>query len=507
VAFDQDVYHIQNIMTSNDVIKQTKLRLLPSQFNLYNYGDLFIDRSREPHGTYTMMVTSKFIESYYRINPAEAKNYIGEKVDMPIFMAYQDTVLPDVSQYLDQLYQLSDGSFVTSDESNPLLTPIRYMDIDIPYYCYDKDQISSESLTVCQQAIDGSTLFDSHDEYVAYIDLFKLQINNSAYFELLMRSNAVFYLEDIENPNYIADVYNYLYQELGASGGGLTRGLFFDKSQTVAFTITAILDNQHESILYMTAQNYNNLFQTSDNRIEFLNSFYTVHYNNKKVGSNIFEDINNRYFYDFQDGAFINHDPVEQREVCQATAIKYATPGEISLIKSVFYLNDYKACGTSNVASSYLNMFNWLFSIFFNVLMLASIVFYSMLIKVIFKARINEIGVFRSVGSTIKDIKQLFFFEVIYIFVTASVLTIGLIVALNIGLNKLFMNITTMSSRVLQFSGIHLLMNEELKLINISLINLLVQLIVVVTVILYVSNKSITHVVNTNPIDILREVV
>jgi ABC-type antimicrobial peptide transport system permease subunit len=345
-----------------------------------------------------------------------------------------------------------------------------------------------------------SALFSQYDDYSAYISLFKSQINDPTYFDLLVRSNAVYYLEDLENPNYIKEVYHYL------KSSNSEKSLFIDQSKTIAFTISAIVENKHESMIYMTKQNYNNLYQTMDNQIGFVNSQYTVYYHEGSRRVNLFERLN-RSYYDLQRIQLLNHDLVESNEACQATAITDAKTEEVTLLKSVFYLNDYLNCGKTKEASSYLNMFNWLFSIFFNILMIASIVFYSMLIKVIFKARINEIGVFRSVGSTIKDIKQLFFFEVIYIFVLASILTIGLIFLLNQGLNQVFLNLMSMNSRVIQFSGIDLLMNKNLSLINISIINLMVQFIVVVTVILYVSNRSITHVVNTNPIDILREVV
>jgi ABC-type antimicrobial peptide transport system permease subunit len=139
--------------------------------------------------------------------------------------------------------------------------------------------------------------------------------------------------------------------------------------------------------------------------------------------------------------------------------------------------------------------------------MIASVIFYSMLIKVIFKARINEIGVFRSVGSTIKDIKKLFFYEVIYIFTTATVLTIVLLTLVVTGINGLFLRFAELNSRVISFANVHLLISENLSIVNISYINLAFQIIIVVSLILYISNRNITKVVNTNPIDILREVV
>ena len=496
-----------------DILRDTKIRLTSTDFDKYAYEDLFVRNSQLPLKPYTLMVTSKFIKEYYHLDKIKTiDSYIGKEIEVPKYKLITENLIPGVREFLNNSYE-KDGEFYYSATEVENGVNIRFMDINVPYYCYNRDSLNSYYEQKCELQIKNNQLFTNYDAYITYMDTLKEQINNSNFYNLLLHSDALFYINHVNDPNYIGKVYRYIFNyPLYLENPGLMNsiiGYFLEKSETVNFKITGILDNDFEAIIYLTNENYNSLFSLQNgNMFEFIPAAHTIHYldSERDRDTSVFE-ILTYHSYEYQDIELINYDKVENSTTCTPKAIINAKEDKDSILDSVFYVNDYKTCGGSNSASSYLNMTNNLFSLFFNILMIASVIFYSMLIKVIFKARINEIGVFRSVGSTIKDIKKLFFYEVIYIFTTATVLTIVLLTLVVTGINGLFLRFAELNSRVISFANVHLLISENLSIVNISYINLAFQIIIVVSLILYISNRNITKVVNTNPIDILREVV
>ncbi len=490
VDYNNIVYSLENLQNSPDLLEEYNLRLLTTNLNKYDHDKLFINKSIKPMRPRTLMTTSKFIKEYYNLDAYDdIDQYIGKELTVPQYNVSKGDKLIDVEDLLN-------NSTINGHD-------IRFVDMKVPNYCMDKESLEPNFLEKCKLHFeDNNNVFASYDDYLEYIDNFKKQINNPEYFELLKRSGAIYYLSDIRDEDYIKSVYDLVLQ------ADLDVAFYLDKTNSVKFTITGIIDNQNESIIYMTNENYNNLFTENKQNINYLNSMYTINYTNRANDNedSIF-DVLSRSSYEFKNVSLISHDSAQSNEVCSPKAFDDAIIAKSDLFKSIFYVNNYNACGTDNVASSYLNMINTLFSIFFNILMIASVIFYSMLIKVIFKARINEIGVFRSVGSTIKDIKRLFQYEVIYIFTTASILTFVVLLFIYNAINNFFIDLTSLNSPVLTFSNIHLLISDSNSIINVSYVNLLVQIIVVVSLIMYISSRSIAKVVNTNPIDILREVV
>lgn len=492
ISYNGTVYPLENLQNNPDLLEEYNIRLLSTNFNKYDHDFLFVNQSSKPVRPNTLMTTSKFIKEYFDLNTFDdIDQYIGKEITVPTYSVSMNEKLVGVENLLNQ-------SSINGHD-------IRFVDTKVPNYCMDKESLDPYYLEKCSTQFDGevyNNVFASYDDYLDYIDYFKQQINDPTYFELLKRSDAIYYLSDISDENYISNVYNLINKD------NLEVAFYIDKLKTVKLTISGIIDNQYESIIYMTDENYNNLFTESSQEITYINSMYTINYiNNDRDHDNSVFEILSRNSYEFKNVSLISHDKAPSNEDCSPRAFDDAKISQNNLFKSIFYVNDYNSCGTKNVASSYLNMINGLFSTFFNILMIASVVFYSMLIKVIFKARINEIGVFRSVGSTIKDIKRLFLYEVIYIFTSASILTFVILLLVKNAINNFFFDLTTMNSPVLNFSNIHLLISDNKSIINISYVNLLVQIVVVVALIMYISNKSISKVVNTNPIDILREVV
>ncbi len=138
--------------------------------------------------------------------------------------------------------------------------------------------------------------------------------------------------------------------------------------------------------------------------------------------------------------------------------------------------------------------------------MFISIVFFNILLQVILSERIGEIGVYRSVGSTSKDIKVLFFMEIIFEIVLASALSIFIIYYANEVINAVFLNIINQGSGVINFAGMKLSIGDSSTITNISFFNLLFYIVVVFVLLGFLSNRNVTKLANTKPIDILREV-
>lgn len=505
IGYNKLIFNIEKINLYPDLLDNIKLRLLTTKFDKYSHDELFIYNSEVPLSPNTLMATSRFIKEYYNLDSyKDVDKYLNQTIELPKYSVYRHEKLNGIRDLLNKSYEVGDY-FDNDDVENPDMTYISYLDLNVPYYCYEKETLGENDLSYCKSIFNSHQLFSSYEDYIDYMDYFKAQIESDEYYEILKHSDAIFYFNNTTDPNYIKKIYSYIYNELYYSYY-ITDAFYLDTQEKTKFKITAIIDNEYESLVYMTDSNYNRMFK-NDSSIDYVSSFYTINYldSERDRKTNSFKRLG-YYSHELRKISLINHDKVETN-ACSVEVVTDAKTGENSILKSIFYINDYLNCGQSSTTSSYLNMTNNLFSLFFNILMIASVVFYSMLIRVIFKARINEIGVFRSVGSTIKDIKRLFFYEVLYIFTTASILSFAILYFIVKFINGLFIQFTSLTSRVISFSNIHLLLNENISIVNISYINLIVQIVIVVSLILYLSNRNISKVVNTNPIDILREVV
>ncbi|ERJ11983.1 ABC transporter ATP-binding protein/permease [Haloplasma contractile] len=522
IVYNDMVYNTKNDFSDPDLFADHKLRLLESNLRDYEYDKLLLGGSSLPKGSNAIMVTSQFIKTYYgAMSKAEIKSYVGNEISVPRYTFTKQPSLPLVKQLLNNSVVTSDGVILFKDDPSiqENTHDIRYMEIKVPNYCYSQEELTDfykgECNTYFSNDLDDS--FATYEDYKAYIDKLKNVTGSisgdDTYYNLLKRSNALYYIDDYNNSTYLTDVYEYIYQYTQKTD--LIDAFYKDMNQRTTFRIVGIVDNLHESIIYMPKDQYNGLFQTEDTSLEFVSSFHTVHYkgtDHDEVEQT--EDYKQSIFYILSGSSYLleglkvtNTDPLSKTNLCNQDVIADAKTKEETILDSVFYVNNYKGCMEEKRASSYLDMLNLLFSSFFNILMVAAILFYSMLIKVIFKARINEIGVLRSVGSTIKDIKRLFFYEVLYIFLLASILSLLLIVVLKYGADYWFMTLTNSDSRVISYANVSLLLGNNHSIVNISYINLLVQIIIVIALIMYLSNKNVSKVVNTNPIDILREVV
>ncbi len=138
--------------------------------------------------------------------------------------------------------------------------------------------------------------------------------------------------------------------------------------------------------------------------------------------------------------------------------------------------------------------------------MFISIVFFNILLQVILSERIGEIGVYRSVGSTSKDIKVLFFMEIVFEIILASVLSIVIIYYANDVINAVFLDVINQGSGVINFAGMKLSIGDSASITNISFFNLLFYIVVVFVLLGFLSNRNVSKLANTKPIDILREV-
>ena len=101
------------------------------------------------------------------------------------------------------------------------------------------------------------------------------------------------------------------------------------------------------------------------------------------------------------------------------------------------------------------------------------------LLQVILGERIGEIGVYRSVGSTSKDVKVLFFIEIFFEIVLASVMSIFMIYFANEIINAVFVSAINQGSGVVTFAGMKLSLGESGTITNISFFNLGAYIVIV----------------------------
>lgn len=533
------VEHVRNIPSQPDVFNQYKLRLIDvSSVEGYSYNDLFVGDSEYPYDFDEIMVTSKFYREYFEINDSvvSLNEYIGTTGSFPIYTFDVLEGINNYDEYLNSLVELEDGSIVVrDDELYPDALKVRYLNINLPDYCYYFDDLEENYQNKCEQYIEDdqySRYFDGIEEYIAYIDDFKEQVNNidEDYFDILFRSGAVYYVIDENEANegfvapfgkyYIERVYEALYDDASINGTAyFEEGIFKDQFLQKEMYITGIIENDHESIVYMDIETYNGLFRPSP-VVENVTGYYTINlesginrdYEPYDVAFEFFAAPLNSVPNSIQEEyEVIRKENIEQLDVCSVFNVDNILNnsnelGEVRLLGDVFTITDYSTCKFDTESYHYLSSVRILFGVFFNVLMLISILFFNILLQVILSERIGEIGIYRSVGSTSKDIKYLFFIEIIIEVLLAAVMSIFMIYFANEIVNEVFISTINQGSDVITFAGMKLSLGSEKTITNISFFNLAFYIVMVFVLLGFLSNRNVSKLANTKPIDILREV-
>jgi len=533
------VEHVRNIPSRPDVLNEYKLRLIDvAEVEGYSYDDLFIGDSDYPYDYDEVMVTSKFYRDYFEVSDSivNLNQFVGETIDLPIYTFDVFEGINNFDEYLNNLVELDDGSIVVADPINhPDALRVRYLKLNLEDYCYYYEDLDQHYKNKCDQEIEDdkySRYFESIEEYIAYIDGFKEQVNkiDPEYYDILARSGAVYYVID-ENENdelfvppfgqyYIERVYRSLYEDATIEGTSyFAESVFKDQFTQKEMLITGIIENEHESIVYLDYQSYNGLFNPSS-LVQNITGYYSVNLESgiKKDYEPI--DIAFDYFVNplnavpnsvQEEYKIVRREYIEQGEVCSVHNVdnilnSSSDLGEVKLLGDVFVITDYSKCKFDTESYHYLSSIRLLFGVFFNVLMFISIIFFNILLQVILSERIGEIGIYRSVGSTSKDIKYLFFIEIIIEVVLAAVMSIAMIYLANEFVNEIFINTINQGSDVITFAGMKLSLGDDKTITNISFVNLLVYIGLVFALLGFLSNRNVSKLANTKPIDILREV-
>lgn len=520
-----------------DVLGQYKVRLIDiAKEDEYSYKDLFIGDSDYPQYFDEVMVTSKFYRDYLMLDDGivNLNNYVNTVIQIPEYTFSIQEGIFDVDLYLDTLVEREDGTIL---EDNPLYTfervEIRYLELNLPDYCYYYDELNEYYQDRCETLLRDqqySRYFDTLEEYIAYIDDFKEQVNSidPTFFDLLFRSGAVYYLVDEKDaflnpgePRYIERVYQEVYDaaNLGTEITYLDEAVFRDQLVWTDMTVTGIIENDNEAILYFDYQTYDRLFNT-ESGIQNVTGYYSIN-----LESGIDRD-NDPYtvavtafalpLSDFErSGGYADsyqvkrNEEIEQGDECAIYAIdNILNEGtdfdDVEVAGDVFTITDYSGCKVNSESYQYLNSISILFGVFFNVLMFISIIFFSILLSVVLGERIGEIGIYRSVGSTAKDIRNLFFMEILIEVLLAAIMSIGIIYYTNEIINTLFLLTIDQGSGVINFAGMKLSIGSDGRITSISFFNLAVYVLLVFVLLGFFSNRNVTKLANTKPIDILR---
>ncbi len=524
-----------------DVLGQYKVRLFnQAEVEKYSYNDLFIGESTYPDQFDELMVTTKFYRDYFMLGDdvTSLNVFVNETMLLPEYSFDIERGIFGVEQYFDSLVELENGSIVID---SPLITEdkvaVRYLDLYVPEYCYNYDDLNAYYQNDCRDIIDDQKFnryFDSVDEFIDYINDFKLQVNeiDSDYFDILLRSNAIYYVVD-ERDTYLAEgedryierLYRTLYNSATAelNDTELKDAVFRSHDTFKEMTITGIIENENESIIYIDIETYNKLFVPETSNIRNLDGYFSINLeggiNNDNTPLTVAEDSFASPLLEFEQSGYVDDFRIYRKET------KSPGEGEVCAIHSVdnvlldsteieglqiagdvFYIADYSSCKVNSESYHYLNSISILFGVFFNVLMFISIVFFNILLQVILSERISEIGIYRSVGSTSKDIKTLFFIEIIIEIVLAAVMSIGIIYYANNIINDVFITVINQGSGVITFAGMKLSIGNDGTITNISFFNLAFYIVVVFILLGVLSNRNVSKLANTKPIDILREV-
>ena len=543
------VEHVSNEATRPDLLSEFKLRLIDTNISeLYSFDDLFIGESIYPTYNYELMVTSKFYREYFGIsdNVVSLEEYVGTTILIPNYTFEIETGLYGSKTYLNRLFEHTDGSMeldvtdVGSGFDVEDFTRVRYLKMNIPLYCYEYDELNEFYQNLCDEQIQEdkfTSYFDTVEEYIEYLDDFKLQVNkiDPDYFDVLFRSNAIYYLVD-ENESlpdyiepvegrYIERVYRSLYDHANTTVGGIEKlaymedGVFKSQTEETEMYITGIVENEHESIIYFNQEAYNDLFIESVN-VDYVDGYFSINlesgikedYEPIDVALIYFADPLNEVDGAVQEDYRIKRtEYIEPGEVCATFNVdnilnNASELGEVRLLGDVFTITDYSGCKVNTESYHYLSSIRILFGVFFNVLMLISIIFFNILLQVILGERISEIGIYRSVGSTSKDIKNLFFIEIIIEVVLAAVMSIVFIYIANSLVNQVFTSTISKGSGIITFAGMKLSLGADRLITSISFFNLLFYVVVVFVLLGFLSNRNVSKLANTKPIDILREV-
>ncbi len=524
-------------MRRPDPLSQYKVRLINiANINRYSYDDLFIGDSIYPQNFDEMMVTTKFYRDYFQLRDdiVNLTGYVDTTLRIPMYtFSIQDGIY-DVSDYLDQLIELEDGSII---EDNPLITQekvdIRYLRMNVPDYCYYYDELDEYYQDQCIQIIRDqqySRYFSTIEEYIAYMDDFQAQVNtiDPDYFDLLLRSGAVYYLIDENDafldpgePRYIERVYQRVWDEANGVNGitYIDNAVFRDHVTLKEMTITGIIENDNEAIIYMDYTTYDRLF-VAEAGVENVPGYYSV---NLESGIDRENDPYTVAISTFaipltefeRDGGYadafeiIRKEEIEQGDECAIYAIDNVLNegtdfDDVLIAGDVFTIADYSGCKVNSESYQYLNSISILFGVFFNVLMLISIIFFNILLAVILSERIGEIGIYRSVGSTSKDIKFLFFIEIVFEIILAAIMAIVIIHYANLVVNAVFLSVIDQGGGVINFAGMKLSVGGDGTITSISFFNLAFYIVVVFLLLGFLANRNVTRLASTKPIDILR---
>ncbi|QMS84896.1 ABC transporter ATP-binding protein/permease [Candidatus Xianfuyuplasma coldseepsis] len=541
VAFSESTDGIEQVfpnMSRPDLFSQYKVRLIDiAKVNDYSYNDLFIGDSIYPYNFDEMMVTTKFYREYFDLSDdvVNLSSYVDTTITVPQYSFEIDEGIYNVSDYLETLVEVADGSII---EDNPLYTmervEVRYLNMNLPHYCYYYDDLEPYYQDQCIQIIRDqqySRYFDTIEDYIAYMDDFKEQVDSivPGYFDMLLRSDAIYYMADEKDafldpgePRYIERVYQEVYDEASGNNGiaFIDNAVFRDQLTMKEMTITGIIENDNESIVYMDFLTYNKLFTPGDG-VENVDGYFSVN-----LESGIDRD-NDPYnvavttfaipLTEFHNTAgygdsyeIIRKEEIEQGDECAIYAIdNILNEGtdfdDVIVAGDVFTITDYSGCKVNSESYHYLNSISILFGVFFNTLMFISIIFFNILLSVILSERIGEIGIYRSVGSTAKDIKNLFFIEIVFEILLAAAMSVVMIYYANEIINTVFLLVINQGSGVINFAGMKLSVGDDGTITSISFFNLLFYIVVVFVLLGFLSNRNVTKLANTKPIDILRK--
>ncbi|MEC9484728.1 MAG: ABC transporter ATP-binding protein/permease [Candidatus Izemoplasma sp.] len=533
-----------------DLLADHKLRLFQSErINAYSYDDLFIGNSYYPEPNENeIMVTSRFYRDVMQLsdNIVNLSGYVNDEIEVPLYSFTIQEGIFGVSAYLDTLAENENQAIVEGNDNDDTLVPIRYLSFNLPLYCYHYDSLGEYYQDKCEARIRDQKATDyvnSVDEFIEYMDDFKSQVNQIApnYFDLLLRSNAIYYMVDERDaflepgePRYIERVYQAVYDETTNPFPqvDIHDAVFKSQETTITMTITAIIDNENESVIYIDKDTYENTLFQKQASLEYVNGYFSVNLDSGILESSLLENINEEDILeivtienfhdpinDFAQGSgnnyadtfnLIRKEPIEQGDECAIyTVDNVLRQSNIELspiVDDIFTVTDYSNCKVNSEAYHYLTSIRTLFGVFFNALLIISIVFFNILLKVILGERIKEIGIYRSVGSTAKDIKMLFFIEIVTEVIMAIIMSVVIIYYANMLINAVFIDVINQGTGVISFAGMKLSIGNNRMLTDISFFNLLFYSFIVFALLGFLSYRNVTKLANTKPIDIIREV-
>lgn len=522
---DNLIYKVKSSNSDLELNEYFNINIMSDDVD-YKFDDLKYKVSNKSGIT----VTSEFMQRYFGISERDIEEYMDSQIMLPIINYKKLYGIQDSNLIINNLFERESGEIISSNNvvQGEKLKTIRYAKFDIDPFCYVGKSLNEFSISICNDQANNSKQFDSLDEYYEYMINFEEAINsalsnsnlsyNENIFELLVRSDALYYLVDLrENEDftpyngipYRERVYEEFFNVVNQESL-IVESIYKDIDEYRAFEIKDVVYSSNPS-LYLALNEYEDLLEEEEG-LSLVKGYFSVALNEDLNESNSPElavqnkilapiaELSSFYTNNYN----INSNNLWPNTTSCSTVIVDGYKNEMgigsdaAIIGNDLVINEYSKC----LYSSELGNIGVIYAVIANLLVFSAIVFFLILMKIRISNRISEIGVFRSIGFRKEEVKNLFFLEIVFMMILSTILAFIITYTLYFLANTVLLERFTGDFSVISVLGQSFVISGSI--VRINIINLFVYSVIVLSVISFYSLKTINRVTRIKPVDIMR---